>query len=65
MPSPRVVSFTQIKAGGNFVTVTYEPPRLNRVGSVHALTLTREDRPPDADIGRIPALPRNPTGATE
>lgn len=51
MPTSRVVSFTQIEAGGNFVTMTYEPRRLIRVGPLHALALTHEDRPPDADVG--------------
>lgn len=48
------------------MTVTYEPPRLNKVGSLHALTLTstHEDGPPDADVGRFPALPDNPISAT-
>jgi hypothetical protein len=27
------------------MTVTYGPPRLNRVGSLHALTLTLEEGP--------------------
>ena len=63
-PESWVVSFTEIEAGGNFVTVTYQPPRLNRVGSLHVLTLTHEDAPPDADVGGIPALPDNPISAT-
>jgi hypothetical protein len=40
------------------VIVTYEPPRLNRIGSLHALTLTREAGP-DADVGCCQALRDN------
>lgn len=35
---------------GPVMTVTYEPPRLNRIGSPHALTLTPQ-KGPSADIG--------------
>ena len=34
---------TATLGGGPVVIVTYEPPGLNRVGSLHPLTLTRED----------------------
>jgi hypothetical protein len=57
------VSFTEIDPGGPFMTVKLEPPRLNRIGSLHALTLTREERP-NAVVGDIPALPVNPISAT-
>jgi hypothetical protein len=63
-PASRVISFTQIEAGGNFVTVTYEPPRLNGVGPLHALTLTHEDLPSDADVGSAPVRLVNPISAT-
>ena len=46
------------------MTVTYESPRVNKVGSLHAMTLTHEDGPLDADVGGIPALPDNPISAT-
>jgi hypothetical protein len=59
-----MLSFTEIEAGGNFVTVKYEQPRLTEVGSLPALTSTREDGPPGADVGRFPVLPDNPTSAT-
>lgn len=29
--------------GGTVMTVTYEPPRLNRVGSLHMRTFTHEE----------------------
>jgi hypothetical protein len=32
------------------MTVTNEPPRLNRTGSPHALTLTHQEGP-NADVG--------------
>lgn len=64
MPESWMVSFTEIEAGGNFVTVTFEPPRLKRIGSLHALRLTHEDGPPDADVGSRPALPGNPITVT-
>jgi len=35
---------------GTVMTVTYEPPRLNRIGSLHALTLTRREGS-IADVG--------------
>jgi len=43
--------------------VTYEPPRLNRVGSLHPLTLTREDAP-NVDAGSFQAARGNPICAT-
>lgn len=36
------------------MTVTYEPPRLNRIGSPHALTLTRREGS-NADVGSFQA----------
>jgi len=36
------------------MTVTYEPPRLNRIGSVHTLTLTHQEGP-NADVGSFQA----------
>lgn len=62
MPVSRVVSFTEIEAGGNFVTS--EPPRLNMVGLLHAMTLTHEGGPPDADGGSIRVLVVNSISAT-
>jgi hypothetical protein len=62
MPASRVVSFTEIEAGGNFVT--YDPPRLKMVGPLHAMTLTHEDRPPDADVGCIRVQVVNSISAT-
>jgi hypothetical protein len=42
------------------VTVTYELPRLNRIGSLHiALTWTHEAGQ-DADVGTFQALRDNP-----
>jgi hypothetical protein len=40
---------------GTVMTVTYEPPRLNRIGSPHALTLTHQEGW-SADIGSSPAV---------
>jgi hypothetical protein len=42
------------------MTVTYQPPGLNRIGSPHALTLTRQEGS-DADIGRFRAAYGNLT----
>jgi len=39
---------------GPVMTVTHEPPRLNRIGSVHALTLTHEEGS-NADVGSFQA----------
>lgn len=39
---------------GPVMTVTYEPPRLNRIGSPHALTLTRREGS-NADVGSFQA----------
>lgn len=44
------------------MTVTYEPPRLNRIGSPHALALTHKEGS-NADVGSSPAAHGNPTGA--
>src|SRR5262245_29397543 len=38
-PTSRVVVFLASALGGPVMTVTYEPPRLNRTGAPHALTL--------------------------
>jgi hypothetical protein len=43
--------------------VTYEPPGLNRVGLLHAPTLTREEGP-NADAGSFRAAHGNPICAT-
>jgi hypothetical protein len=39
---------------GPVMTVTYEPPRLNRIGSPHALTLTHREGS-NADVGSFHA----------
>jgi hypothetical protein len=41
------------------MTVTYESPRLNRIGSLHALALTHEERA-NADTGSSQAAHGNP-----
>jgi hypothetical protein len=41
------------------MTVTYEPDRLNTIGSPHTLLLTREEGS-NADPGSIQAAPRSP-----
>jgi hypothetical protein len=43
--------------------VTYEPPGLNGVGSLHALTLTRKEGP-NVDVGSFQAAHGNPICAT-
>jgi hypothetical protein len=45
------------------MTVTYEPPRLNRIGSPQALTLTPQEGP-TADVGRFQAAHGNPICGT-
>jgi hypothetical protein len=45
------------------MTVRYEPPRLNRVGSPHALTLIHEEAS-NADAGSFQAAHSNPICAT-
>jgi hypothetical protein len=42
------------------MTVTYQPPRLNRIGSVHALTLTYQEGS-NPDVGSFQAAHGNPT----
>jgi hypothetical protein len=63
MPAWRVLALLRSTRGGLLMTVKLEPPRLKRIGSLHALTLTREERP-NAVVGDIPALPVNPISAT-
>ena len=45
------------------MTVTHEPPCLNRIGSPHALALTHEERS-NADVGSSQAAQGNPTSGT-
>jgi hypothetical protein len=45
------------------MTVTYEPPRLNRAGSLHALTLTHEEGS-NANVGSFQAAHGNPICGT-
>jgi len=42
------------------MTVTHEPPRLNRPGSLHVRTLTRKEGP-NADVGGSHAAHGNPS----
>lgn len=41
------------------MTVTYEPPRLNRIGSPHSLALTHEEGS-NADVDSFQAAHVNP-----
>jgi hypothetical protein len=41
--------------------MTYQPPHLNRIGSLHAETLTHEEGS-NADISSFPAARDNPIG---
>jgi hypothetical protein len=43
---------------GHVMTVRYEPPRLNRIGSPRALTLTHREGS-DADVGSFQAAHGN------
>jgi len=45
------------------MTVTYEPPRLNRIGSPHALALTHQEGS-NADVGSSQAAHGNPICGT-
>jgi hypothetical protein len=45
------------------MTVTYESPRLNRIGSLHSLTLTHEEGS-NADAGSSQAAHGNPICGT-
>lgn len=54
---------TATLGGGPVVIVTYEPPGLNRVGSLHPLTLTREDGS-NVYVGRFQTARGNPICAT-
>ena len=48
---------------GPVMTVTYEPPRLNRIGSLHSLALTHEEGS-NADVGSSQAARGNPICGT-
>jgi hypothetical protein len=45
------------------MTVTYEPPRLNRIGLLHALTLAHEEGS-NVDVGSFQAAHGNPICGT-
>jgi hypothetical protein len=45
------------------MTVTHEPPRLNRATSLHVRTLTHEEGP-NADVGSSQAAHGNPICST-
>ncbi len=45
------------------MTLTYEPPCLNRIGSPHVLALTNEEGS-NADVGSSQAAHGNPTSGT-
>jgi hypothetical protein len=64
MPGWQVIRLTGIEAGGNFVTVTSAPPRLNKIGSQYALTCIREEGPPDGHAGSFQAVRSNPICAS-
>jgi len=56
-------SVTNIVPGGPFMTVTYQPQRLNMIGSPHALTLTHQEGS-NADAGSFQAAQGNPICGT-
>jgi hypothetical protein len=45
------------------MTVTYESPRLNRIGSLHSLTLTHAEGS-NSDVGSFQTANGNPVCAT-
>jgi hypothetical protein len=62
MPALRKVVLLML-TGGPVMTVTHEPPRPKRVGSLHVRTLTHEEGS-NADVGSFQAARLNPICAT-
>jgi hypothetical protein len=56
-------SVTNTGPGGPLMTVMYESPRLNRIGSLHSLTLTHQEGS-NADVGSSQAAHANPNCGT-